>query len=264
MPPAATTVEVLGRKIHEVRGGRGEPLLYLHSAMGETSWSPHVAALAERHELHAPAHPGFLGSEGIEEIRDIDDVIDHYEAYLDVMGWESVDVIGLSFGGWMAAELAVRVPGRVRRLVLASACGIWIREQPIADIFAFDTRFPERQRALLFCDTSCPAAQMIVAPGEAQLPDELLADIMNGLAATAKIGWNPLLHDPKLEGRLHRITAETLCLWGEQDRVVPRAYGERFAERIPRARLEVIPRCGHLAPLEQPGPWLAAVERFLA
>ena len=115
---SVTHVEVLGRKIQECRGGSGKPLLYLHSAGGEAIWLPHLTGLAASYELHAPAHPGFLASEGIEQIRDIEDYVYHYLAYLDVMGWKSVDVVGLSLGGWIGAELAARYPERVSKLVL--------------------------------------------------------------------------------------------------------------------------------------------------
>lgn len=262
MENSVTQVEVLGRRIHEIRGGRGRPVLYLHSALGEAIWTPHLQALAERYELHAPAHPGFLSSEGIEEIRDIEDMMFHYLAYLDVLGWEAVDLVGLSLGGWIAAEIAARYPERVSRLVLTGSVGIWIPEEPIADIFAIDTRFPERFRELLFHDTSVPAAQMIGGPG-IEMPDDVLVNVYNAFAATAKIGWNPLLHDPRLAGLLHRVEAPTLCIWGENDRVVPLAYGRRFAQRIPTARLHIIPRCGHLVPFEKGEEWARAVCEFL-
>jgi pimeloyl-ACP methyl ester carboxylesterase len=262
MDNTTAKVEVLGRKIHEIRGGRGRPLLYLHSAMGEAQWMPHLSALAERYELHAPAHPGFLTSEGINEIRDIDDLVYHYLAYLDAMAWRSVDVVGLSFGGWIAAELAARYPERVSKLVLTSAVGIWVRERPIADIFAIDSRFPERYQQLLFHDTGCTAAQMMSTPPN-ELPEEMLANILNAFAATAKIGWNPLLHDPRLERMLRCVTASTLCLWGADDRVVPVVYGEKFAKLIPGARLEVIPKCGHMVPLEKTEEFVRAVCEFL-
>jgi pimeloyl-ACP methyl ester carboxylesterase len=262
MENTVTEVRVLGRRIHEIRGGSGRPLLYLHSAMGEAQWVPHLTALAAHYELHAPAHPGFLTSEGIGEIRDIEDVVHHYLAYLDAMGWASVDVVGLSLGGWIGAEIAARYPERVSRLVLASAVGIWVPERPIADIFALDTRFPERLRDLLFHDTSCLAAQMVGLPMN-DIPDELLADVFNGFAATAKIGWNPLLHDPRLASLLGRVTASTLCLWGANDRVVPVVYGETFARLIPGATLTVIPECGHMIPLEKPEAFVRAVVGFL-
>jgi pimeloyl-ACP methyl ester carboxylesterase len=180
------------------------------------------------------------------------------------MGFESVDVVGLSLGGWIAAEIAARYPERVSRLVLCAAVGIWIRERPIADIFALDSRFPERLRELLFFDPSCPAAQMFAPPGQTEIPDEVIETVMKAFAATAKVGWNPLLHDPRLEGLLHRVTAPTLCLWGAGDRVVPPVYAEKYAKLIPDARVEIVARCGHLVPLERPEEFIAAVRRFLS
>lgn len=257
------TVEVLGRKIHEVRGGTGRPLLYLHSALGEAAWLPHLLKLAERHELHAPAHPGFLGSEGIEQIRDIEDLVTHYLAYMDTMGWKSVDVVGLSLGGWIAAEIAARYPERVSRLVLVDSVGIWIKEKPILDIFRVDMRYPERVKEMLFHDVNSPAAQMMPSVGDVTLPDEMLVNILNALAATAKIGWNPLLHDPRLEGLLPRVRARTLCLWGASDRIVPVDYGRKFARLIPGAELEIVPEAGHLLPIEKAEDFNREVERFL-
>lgn len=266
MTAGVTQVEVLGRRIQLLRGGSGKPVLYLHSAAGEAIWLPHLTGLAARYELHAPAHPGFLASEGIEQIRDIEDYVYHYLAYLDAMDWASVDVVGLSLGGWIGAELAARYPERVSKLVLVDSVGIWIREQPITDLFAIDGRRPEKLVELLFHDVEHPLAKLMVVPRGAaskQLPDEVVINFMNALAATAKVGWNPLLHDPRLEALLPRVTAKTLCLWGANDRIVPVAYGEKFAKRIPGASLEVVPDCGHLLPFEKPAEFLAAVTRFL-
>ncbi|HYD47933.1 MAG TPA: alpha/beta hydrolase, partial [Terriglobales bacterium] len=110
METTTTDIEVLGRKILELRGGSGKPLLYLHSAAGELLWLPHLSGLADNFEVHAPAHPGFLSSDGIEEIRSVEDYAYHYLAYLDAKGWDSVDIVGVSLGGWIAAELAARAP----------------------------------------------------------------------------------------------------------------------------------------------------------
>ena len=258
----AARLEVLGRSIHELRGGAGRPLLYLHSALGEAMPMPYLLELAERYELHVPAHPGFLTSEGIDEIRDVEDMVYHYLAYLDVKGWDSVDVVGLSLGGWIAAEIAARYPERVSRLGLVSSVGIWIRERPITDIFALDSRYPDRLQKMMFYDASCDGAQLVSPPDLETMPDEVLANILNALAATAKIGWNPLLHDPRLETLLPRVTAPTLCLWGRHDQVVPPIYGEKFARLVPNAELELIPECGHLPPLEKKEEFLSAITGF--
>jgi pimeloyl-ACP methyl ester carboxylesterase len=250
----ATTANVLGRKLHVLRGGTGKPVLYLHSAAGESQFPwPHFTALAERFEVHAPAHPGFLTSEGIDEIDGIEGYVDHYEAYLDAMGWKSVAVVGLSLGGWIGAELAARHPERVSELALVDA-----------DIFVLDYRYPDKLRSMLFHDLECPAAKLMAPPPEGvEIPDEIIANMMRAMAATAKVGWNPLLHDPTLEHRLRRVKARTLCLWGAKDRVVPVEYGEKYAKLIAGAELEVVPDCGHMLPLEKPDAFGAAMRRFL-
>jgi pimeloyl-ACP methyl ester carboxylesterase len=253
---------VLGRRIHELRGGTGSPLLYLHSALGEALPLPYLVELAHRYELHVPAHPGFLTSQGIDQIRDIEDLVYHYLAYMDAKGWKSVNVLGLSLGGWIGAEIAARYPDRVANLALVSSVGIWIREQPITDIFTLDSRYPDRLQKLLFYDTQCEGAQMIGTPDFENTPDELLVNVLNALAATAKVGWNPLLHDPRLEALLPRVTARTLCLWGSDDRDVGRAYGEKFTRLIPNAELHIIEQCGHLPPLEKPAEFLAEITKF--
>jgi pimeloyl-ACP methyl ester carboxylesterase len=110
----------------------------------------------------------------------------------------------------------------------------------------------------------CPPAAMLKAMMGLEIPDEMLADIINARAATAKIGWNPLLHNPRLPPLLPRVTAPTLCLWGEHDQIVPLAYGQRYAELIPDAQLAVVPACGHLVPLERQPEFLEAVTSFLS
>jgi pimeloyl-ACP methyl ester carboxylesterase len=69
--------------------------------------------------------------------------------------------------------------------------------------------------------------------------------------------------NPKLERRLSRVSAPTLVLWPEQDRVVPRAHAERYAQLIPNARLETIADCGHALGQERPEEVAAAVAGFL-
>ena len=265
MPATIAQVDVNGRSVHELRGGSGKPLVYLHSAMGESSlWLPYLEALAQTREVFAPMHPGFGKSEGIDDIRDIEDYVWHYLAYFDANGWESVDIVGLSLGGWIAAEIAARYPERVSSLVLTSSVGIWVRDTPIHDIFVVDLDRPETVIDVSFHDTTCPAAQMLTAMMAAKnLPDEMLEDIVKARAATAKVGWNPLLHDPRLESLLHRVTARTLCLWGSHDKIVPPVYGETFARRIPNAELRIVDQCGHLIPLEKLDAFVDAVRGFV-
>ncbi|HEX2396539.1 MAG TPA: alpha/beta hydrolase [Solirubrobacteraceae bacterium] len=255
--------EIAGRRVQVAEGGSGPPLLYLHSAAGEALvWLDVLSGLAEDRTVVAPAHPGFWQSEGLETIHDIEDLANHYLALMDARGWEQVDVMGSSLGGWIAMELAARWPERVGRMVLAASVGIRVPDVPMADVFAMTLGKEEDARALSFHDPHHPLAKIAI-PDLMSLNDEDLANFLRAMAATAKVAWNPYMHDPRLEGMLPRVSADTLLIWGRSDKVVPVPYGERLAELIPQARLVVVEECGHSIMLEQPQAVLEAARGHL-
>lgn len=130
-------LDVAGRRTQVLVGGEGPPLVYLHSAAGESAiWMELLNGLAEHHTVHAPLAPGFVESEGVESISDVDDLVFHYLALLDALGLGRADVMGCSFGGWIALELAARYPERVGRMVLAASAGIRLPDVPMEDMFA--------------------------------------------------------------------------------------------------------------------------------
>jgi len=256
-------IEVGGRRTELVVGGEGPPLLYLHSFLGEpVGPSELLSGLAETRTVYAPLHPGFGRSLGLEAVRGIDDLTDHYLAFIDAHGWGRVDVVGCSLGGWIALELAARHGDRIGRLVLAASLGIRLAAVPMADIFVVQLGQERRARELLFHDPDHPVAALAV-PRFAELDDERFRLLVKAAAATARVGWNPYLHDPRLERLLPRVVSAPLVVWGSNDRVVPPAYGERLAQLLPGARLELIPDCGHAIWLERPRALLAAAREHL-
>jgi len=148
MAGSEETIKIGGKAIQLFTGGAGAPLLYLHGA-GVYWWMPAHELLAARHRVHAPVHPGFGASEGYEEIEGIDDLVFHTLDVMDALGLERADVVGLSLGGWLAAELALRHPGRVNRLVLVDAAGTRVPGVEREDLFMAG---PARARGLLFAD----------------------------------------------------------------------------------------------------------------
>jgi pimeloyl-ACP methyl ester carboxylesterase len=249
-----------GGKIQVWRGGGGPPLVYLHSATGEGQGVAMLEDLADNFDVIAPMFPGFGESQGIEQIDDIEDAVFHLLDVLDALALGSDPtvapaVVGTSLGGWMAAELASRYPERVKSLVLINPAGLHIDGAPIKEIFG---RQPDELAEDLFADQSHPIAVMMhamAALGEdklAEMPFELLRPTLQSLQATAKVAWNPYLHNPKLLRRLSRVTAPTLVVRSTADRLIPAAHAVTFASVIPHARLHDVVDGAPLVVLERP------------
>jgi pimeloyl-ACP methyl ester carboxylesterase len=248
------------------RGGSGPALVYLHSATGESAMAPAVLEeLAESFEVVAPMFPGFGESEGIESIDGPEDAAFALADLIDALGLVRPHVMGTSLGGWLAAEVAVRWPERLGRLVLVNPVGLHVEGAPVKEIFGRD---PGELAGDLFADPAHPLAvamrQMAdLARQGVEVPFEVVKPVLQSLAATARIGWNPYLHDPKLPARLHRVANPVLLVRGADDRLVPPAHVARYAELLPDARVEVVAGAGHLLPLEKPAELAALVREFL-
>ena len=253
---APTSLDTAVGLVEIHRGGAGGPvpLVYLHSAQGESPGMAMLEELAETRLVLAPLFPGFGSSEGLAFIDDIEDAAFHLLDVLDRLEVPRCDLVGLSLGGWMGVELAVRWPERVRRMVLVNSVGLYVEGAPIAEIFG---RVLSELAADLFADPDFPLAQLMRAmdameADPSQIPFELVRPMLQALAATAKVGWNPYLHDPKLRARLHRVTAPTLVVHARQDGIVPRAHAEAYAAAIASSTMAELDGAAHLAPLERP------------
>ncbi|MCA8982250.1 MAG: alpha/beta hydrolase [Planctomycetaceae bacterium] len=255
--PETHYLQISGRKTQVTRGGQGPPLLYLHSAGGETEWTRFHAKLAEHFTLILPAHPGFDGSEGLGAGASIDDFAWHYVDLLEELQLEQVPVVGFSLGGWTGMELAIRRPEKVSKLVLVNSAGIYLEAAPIAELFIDDL---DTLRQRLYFDPLGPA----VAESMPQsLNDPRILQWMQASAATARVAWHPYLHNPKLPMHLKRIPCPTRILWGRHDRLIPLAVGEFLASRIPHATLEIFEETGHMLPFEQSERFVRSTQEFV-
>jgi pimeloyl-ACP methyl ester carboxylesterase len=245
----------LAVEVHAGGEGGPAPLLYLHSAQGEGPGLALLEELADTRRVAVALFPGFGTSEGLDRIEDIEDAAFHVLDVTDRLGWTRCDVVSMSLGGWMAAEVAVRWPDRIRRLVLVNAVGLYVEGAPIAEIFG---RPLGELADDLFADRDHPLAQLMRAVADtmehdpAAVPFDLIRPVLQSQAATAKVGWNPYLHDPKLRGRLNRIASPTLVIHGLRDGIVPRAHAEAYVAGIPDAQLVDLDGAAHLAVLERP------------
>ncbi len=245
-------LQLAGGRVHLFRAGAGEPLLFLHAAGGAGAWLDFHALLAASFDVIAPDHPGFGGSDDFPDLEAVDDLVFHYLDVMDALGLERPHVVGASFGGWIAAELAVTAPHRIASLVLLSPAGLRLPDHPVPDIFLMP---PDQLVATLFQHP--PPTEPPAAPDV----EQILAAYRDQ-TALARFCWSPYLCNPKLERRLHRITAPTLVVSPAQDRLIPVAHGRRYAERIPAARFTEIEDCGHAMYFEQPAEFAAVTIDF--
>ena len=242
------------------RAGKGETLLFLHGAGGMAAgFTPDLTALAESYDVIAPVLPGWDDTDGLEQIDDIHDMMFFLQDLCDALGLKQTNVMGHSIGGMFAAEFAAARPDMVKKLVLISPVGFWIQETPVADFFS---ALPQELPGLLFGDPTGPAAQAMMVPPAND--DELAQSIylqMANMSATGKFIWP--IPDKGLKKRAYRISARTLILWGDSDRLTPPAYGPVFQKAIAKSNLVTIAGAGHMLPLEKTGELVSEVKAFL-
>jgi pimeloyl-ACP methyl ester carboxylesterase len=252
--PARRELAVRGTPVHLLAAGGGPPLLFLHGVGGGGRWLEFQERLAGHFSVQAPSHPGHGGSPAADWIEHISDLAFLYLDLLDELGLDRVHLVGASFGGWIAAEMAVMASHRLRSLVLIDPVGIkvegWIYP------FLFGMELPE----LLATVFHRPEAAIALAPPDQSI--DTLALLYRQNAALARVAWNPYLYDPLLRRRLPRITAPTLLCWGEHDRLAPLACADAWAKEIPGARLVTFAGSGHVPHLEEPEAVAAAVAEF--
>lgn len=228
--------------------GTGEPLVFLHSAGGLAAWPPFLDLLAQHYRVYAPLLPGYQKSEGLENLDDVIDLALYHLDLFDALGLQTPSLIGHSFGGMIAAEVAALNPQRVKRLVLMAPVGLWIDSVPVLDFFVMP---PEELVTALWHNPESPAAQqMLIVPESAEAQMEAMVERTKALTATGKFLWP--IPEKGLKKRIHRITAPTLLLWGMSDQLVPPVYGEEFCRLIPGARLTLLTECSHMLPFEKP------------
>ncbi|HUQ58071.1 alpha/beta hydrolase [Lentzea sp.] len=219
------------------QAGQGNPVVLLHGAAGPDSTTTLLGHLAAGHRVVAPTHPGWDGTDRPEEL---DSVADLAAAYLDLLARQELDevtVIGVSFGGWVAAEMAAS--GRARRigrLVLIDSIG---------------PRLPGHEPTM----PSGPPSAVDGAARQGPPPGNMAAFRAYSGAA---------LSDPTLLDRVRGLQIPALLVWGENDTVVTPEFGRLYAEAFPRGRFVLIPGGGHLPMREAPEATFAAIDEFLA
>jgi pimeloyl-ACP methyl ester carboxylesterase len=246
-------------RIHQA--GSGDPVVFLHGAAG-LQWDPFLDGLAERFTVYAPELPGTTPGDpdGIRALDNLWDLVLFYDELLDALGLDSAALVGHSFGGMVAAEVAASFPARASKLVLISALGLWRDDAPVPN---FMVMTPEEFVPLLVADQSGPLAQTLLTPPdlESEAGQTAVIQTVWSMACAAKFIWP--IPDRGLSKRLHRVAAPTLIVWGHRDNLVRTVYADEFRDRIRGARVEVIENAAHFPHVEQTERTLELVTAFL-
>lgn len=253
----ASVRNIAGLQVEVWAEGSGRPVLFLHAGDGVDPHAPFVQRLARRHAVLACSHPGFGASQLPDHFTSVDDLAYFYLDLLDEQRLEDVVVIGVSFGAWIAASIAIKSVERIAGLVLVDSVGAKFADRAtreIGDLFSVNIH---EQATLLYHDERRRNVSLADAPQEA------LTRLARSHESFALFAWSPTLHDPKLAKRLHRIAVPTLVAWGREDRVVPPSYGRDFSSRIPGARFALVDDAGHYPHLEQPERFDALLHGFI-
>jgi pimeloyl-ACP methyl ester carboxylesterase len=250
--------EIAGTRIELIKRGSGRPLLLLHPAIGIKATDSVIDRLARSFTVLAPSHPGFGRSELPRTMTTVDDLAYFYLDLMEALDLRETVVAGISFGGWIAAAIAIKSTERISHLVLADAVGIKLGDREhrdIADIFT--TKHSEADRLAYHDPTLAAVDHTTISDDDAQI-------MFRNREATALFAWSPYMYDPKLAGRLHRIRVPTLVLWGASDRIVSPDYGRAYAKLIAGAQFELIEQAGHYPHLERPDLFAERTIDFVA
>ncbi len=267
----ATVVSTPQLEVSVAEAGAGEHLVYLHDVLFDvvdaSEELPAIVRLlaSERHVI-APTLPGFRNLGDLESVSDVEDYALLLADLLAALDVGTPHLVGTGLGGWLAAEVATRYPSLIRSLTLVNAFGLRLESHPIGRFFEAAAPNPlggrREVRELLFAD---PDGE----PAQGAMPDfptdEANERFFRHVHAASRIGWTPpAFYNPKLLGRLSRVTVPTLVVWGSANRLVGDAHRASYSESIPGATSVTIGDAGHAVVVERPDELAAAISGFLA
>jgi len=249
-----TVVELAGVKLHLARAGSGRPVLVLHHDIGSPQRLDFYDELADRFDVLVPHHPGYGKSERPQWLRSVRDVAVIYQSLLAELSVERPSLLGLGFGGWIAAEMATMAPRDFHRVVLVGAMGLKPSDGDILD-----------QAIVSYLDYARAGfhdqAAFAKVYGDVSTDQLVEWDLCREMCF--RIAWKPYMYSQTLPHLLAGVRSPALVVWGDDDKGVHRSSGERYATLLPKARFEIVRDAGHCVEMEQPAELVGLVSSFI-
>jgi pimeloyl-ACP methyl ester carboxylesterase len=268
-------VPIADRWLQIVDIGEGPVVLFVHGLSGcWKNWLENIPHFARDHRVIAVDLPGFGASEMPVEQISISGYADILDTLMRELDIDSARIVGNSMGGFVGAELAIRHPARVERLVLVAAAGLSIESIRTKR----DSGLRHQLENVLFCKIGLLASRsalmarrrrlrsallLLVVAHPNRLAPELAYEQVNGSGKPGFPAALQALCSYPIRERLGEIACPTLIVWGDKDRLVPVRDAALFERLIPDARKVIYADTGHLSMLERPARFNADLRRFL-
>jgi len=233
--------------------GKGEPLVLFHGA-GTVDGFDFAEAWADRYQVIVPYHPGFGESEDDPTFTDIHDYVMYYLELFDALKVDTMNLVGLSMGGYLAAKFASEHGQRIKKLVLIAPYGLSVPEHPTADIIAIPG---EEIVPMLVSNFDVLKKKLPEKPD-----GDFIATRYREATSFARMFWEHPT-DPKFPRYLHRVKMPTLIVWGDEDRLMPVQQAQSWRKLIPNSEVMIVKGAGHIVQLDKPET-VDAIGRFLA
>jgi 3-oxoadipate enol-lactonase len=259
-------VQVNGIKLNVVERGTGVPLLLAHGfPLDHSMWSGQLDGLSDRCRVIAPDLRGFGASDVVPGVATMQQMADDLAGVLDALAIrEPVIFCGLSMGGYVAWQFALRHRTRLAKLILCDT-------RAIADTpDAAAGRLKTAERVLKEGPGVVAEAMLpkLFSPNTQKAQPQIIEATRQVMLRTKPTGIAAALHGlaqrPDVTEHLPKIDVPTLVICGEHDAIAPPTEMEQFAAKMPQARFVKIADAGHMAPLEAPAAVNAAIREFLA
>lgn len=239
-----SSTEVAGLNLRYLQGGSGPAAVVLHHSTGNLGWVPFYEALARNFTVTVPDLPGYGQSERPPWARDARDIAILISRFLARVAPDSPTLVGLGFGGFIAAELAAINQERLGSLVLVGAAGLQPDEGEILDQMLIS--YGEYMTAG-FRDE----AHFHEIFGEEVAPEvRELWDFSREM--TARLSWKPYMFNRRLAPVLGEVQTPALVVAGSEEQVVPLTCARQYAAGLANATLEIVEGAGHYVDYEEP------------
>jgi pimeloyl-ACP methyl ester carboxylesterase len=243
----SSSVQVAGHRVHYLAQGPtdGPPVVLVHGLGGHAEEWLNLSAYIVKagYRVYIPDLPGYGRSEKpVDFSYSVHDEAEAVVEFLDALGLKQVDLGGWSMGGGIVQHVAFRHPERVRKLMLFASVGI--KQAPTFDLRLFTPTTPAELNQL----------DALLMPNPPPVPGFVARDI---LCHSRKNAW--VIHraldsmstgEDATDNILPQLKMPVLIVWGDADRILPLALGETMHRLVPQSELDVIPGCGHLAPVQ--------------